>query len=276
MRDEAFSDHDSDTARGGSRLGAASAAVVSVALLAVLVGWSYNLGVRDAGDVPVIRALEGAMRERPSDPGGARFAHQDRQIYDLMAGSADIPADVVIAAPAEALVDEDVPFGSMTGTEPVSLPSMTESEAEAPGLSLDDLVVAALAGPDGSSAAVGSSPLAPPRPERAAALTRVAAATPAQEAPAVQNDAALLAPGRPAIQLGAYQSEEMARAMWQEISTRNGDLLAGRQPVVTPLAGSSRTLHALRAAPFSDEAEARRLCDALRSRSEDCLVTELR
>jgi hypothetical protein len=83
-------------------------------------------------------------------------------------------------------------------------------------------------------------------------------------------------PGTPAIQLGAYLSAEVAQTMWRTLAARNGDLLAGREPVVNPIVGSTRTLYGLRAAPFATMAEAQGLCAALRARNEDCLVTELR
>lgn len=280
MRDEAYMDHRTGVAAKGSRVGAAFGAVASVAVLAGLVGWSYNLGVRDAGDVPVIRALEGAMRERPTDPGGARFAHQDRQVYDLMRATSE-PAEreVMLAPSPEPLADDDVAFSALDPAPAQPLPASVETDAVAGGaaLSLDDLVASVVG--DDVPARSGSltSPLAPVRPGRpGSGETRVAAAVPLAASVEVRSDATTLAPGRPAIQLGAYLSEEMAQEMWREIATRNGDLLAGRQPVVTPLVGSSRTLYGLRAAPFADEAEARSLCAAMRARSEDCLVTELR
>ncbi|PKP63650.1 MAG: SPOR domain-containing protein, partial [Alphaproteobacteria bacterium HGW-Alphaproteobacteria-8] len=55
-----------------SRWSAALGAVVSLAVLGAVVVWAYNLGVRDAADVPVVRAVEGPARMRPDDPGGAQ------------------------------------------------------------------------------------------------------------------------------------------------------------------------------------------------------------
>lgn len=280
MRDESFLDHRTGTATLGSRLGAAFGAVASVAVLAALVGWSYNLGVRDAGDVPVIRALEGAMRERPSDPGGARFAHQDRQVYDLMRETAaPAESEAMLAPPPEPLAEDDVAFSVLDPAPAGPLPGVRETDPapRADAVSLDYLVASVIGEDAPSRAGVLMSPLAPARPGRlGSGETRVAAAVAVPAAEEVRSDATTLAPGRPAIQLGAYLSEDMAQTMWREIATRNGDLLAGRQPVVTPLVGTSRTLYGLRAAPFADEAEARSLCAAMRARSEDCLVTELR
>ena len=55
------------------------------------------------------------------------------------------------------------------------------------------------------------------------------------------------------------------------IRNRNGDLLAGRDPVLEDVERAGRALVALRAGPFGSADEARALCDAMRSRDEDCI-----
>jgi hypothetical protein len=89
-------------------------------------------------------------------------------------------------------------------------------------------------------------------------------------APAAPVQTAAL--GDAEVQLGAYLSEADALRMWETISTRNGDLLGGRQPMIAPLQGATRMLYRLRAGPFASTEEARGLCVALQARGEDCLV----
>ncbi|MFN3613101.1 MAG: SPOR domain-containing protein, partial [Rubrimonas sp.] len=88
-----------------SRLGAAIAATAALALLAGVVTWSYRLGVRDANEVPVIRAAEGPSRVRPEDPGGAQFEHQGRAVYGAMSGAVPAPAEITLAPAPESLAD---------------------------------------------------------------------------------------------------------------------------------------------------------------------------
>ena len=45
-------------------------ALMSVALIAGLGVWGYQLAMRDVTGVPVVRALEGPMRVTPEEPGG--------------------------------------------------------------------------------------------------------------------------------------------------------------------------------------------------------------
>jgi hypothetical protein len=276
MRDESYIDYDALTDSpddvGGSAWRAAAAAVVSLCLLALLVVWAYRLGVRDAHDVPVIRAMVEQMRIAPEDPGGLQVAHQERQVYDLISGdAADETATATLAPPPEALEDEDLPMAALapeTVPEPVAA-AVTVAEpaiADAIETTVDDLVARVLGAstlPDPIPGAP-ASPLPALRPARGGGSAAVVA-TPAA-----------LTPARPAIQLGAYLSRSDALSMWDDLAARNGDLLAGRDPVVSELVGTSRTLYGLRAVPFATSAEASGLCAALRARNEDCLVTEIR
>jgi hypothetical protein len=276
MRDDTYADHDyllDDVAQDarGSRLAPVLGAVAAMALLAGLIVWSYRLGVRDAQDVPVIRAMVTDIRIAPTDPGGLQVEHQDRRVYDAMAGVVPTPPGAVQIAPGpESLAAEDLPARRLmpetgaamaeTAAEPLP-PAVTEIRG------IDDLVAAALAEP--GPAGEARSPLPPTRPGPAASAV---AANPTP----VAVTASPFQPGTPAIQLGAYLSAEVAQTMWRTLAARNGDLLAGREPVVNPIVGSTRTLYGLRAAPFATMAEAQGLCAALRARNEDCLVTELR
>ena len=74
-------------------------AALSLALIAGLGVWGYQLLVRDVSGVPVVRALEGPMRIAPEDPGGARAAYQGLAVNEIAAeGTAAEPADLVVLA----------------------------------------------------------------------------------------------------------------------------------------------------------------------------------
>lgn len=85
----------------GQRALTLAGAVASVALVAGLGWWGYDLALRDARGVPVIRALEGAMRVAPENPGGEEAEHQGLAVNDVAAqGTAAPPADRLVLAPA--------------------------------------------------------------------------------------------------------------------------------------------------------------------------------
>jgi hypothetical protein len=269
MRDESFIDYDvltdaGEATGGGASWRGAAAALVSVCVLALLVVWAYRLGVRDAHEVPVIRALVDEMRIAPEDPGGLQVAHQDRQVYDMVAGNPVETDGATDLAPApETLAEEDLPMAALVPDAIGAVPEAAPAAPAAP-VTVDDLVAAVLgatAGPD----PIPDAPLSP-----------LPALRPARAGGSLDAEPAAFVPPQPAIQLGAYLTRADALAMWDSLSARNGDLLAGRDPVVSTLVGTDRTLYGLRAVPFATAAEAQGLCAALRARSEDCLVTELR
>lgn len=105
------------------------------------------------------------------------------------------------------------------------------------------------------------------------------ASPPAVSAASTAPSSAALPPAPPAaapvsgygVQLGAFGSEAGARAAWQGAVSRHGAVLAGLEPAIAPVASGSGKLYRLRAAVPS-EAKARSVCEALRARSQACVV----
>lgn len=87
-------------------------AAVSLALVVGVGVWGYQLLARDVSGVPVVRAVSGAMREEPKNPGGLPAAHQGLSVNDVAAGGlAADPADQIILAPPPINLDaEDTPM----------------------------------------------------------------------------------------------------------------------------------------------------------------------
>jgi hypothetical protein len=119
-------------------------AALSLALIAGLGYWAYQLIVRDVTGVPVVRALEGPMRIAPEDPGGSTAAYQGLAVNAIAAeGTAAAPADRVVLAPAEVnLTEED---RSMAALLP-DAPAAPIAAVAAQPLSAIDLAVAAALG----------------------------------------------------------------------------------------------------------------------------------
>lgn len=87
-------------------------AAMSLALLAGGAVWGYKLIVRDATGVPVVRAMEGPMRQAPGDPGGTIALNTGLSVNAVAAvGEAAPPEDVlVLAPPTPDLTVEDLLF----------------------------------------------------------------------------------------------------------------------------------------------------------------------
>ena len=118
MRDQRSSDSldylptDGKTGIVGTAIKGLSA-IISFTLIAGIVIWSYRLGVRDANDLPVIQAMEGAARVQPEDPGGTQADHQGLEVNGVLANNEAPPVstDVTTAPDATVLTEEDAAQG---------------------------------------------------------------------------------------------------------------------------------------------------------------------
>ncbi len=121
-------------------------AVVSLALVAGLGVWGYELLMRDVNGVPVVRALEGPMRVAPDNPGGVEAPHQGLSVNTVAADvGPEEPAERLILAPAPIELDgDDQPVLSLLPDTPAA------AEADATGTAPVTSDTAALdAGADG-------------------------------------------------------------------------------------------------------------------------------
>ncbi len=98
-------------------------AVASLALVAGVGVWGYQLIMRDVSGVPVVRAAEGPMRVQPENPGGTPADHQGLAVNAVAAvGTAAPPADRLILAPRPvSLTDEDTPMAAFEATNAVQV-----------------------------------------------------------------------------------------------------------------------------------------------------------
>ncbi|UZD92223.1 SPOR domain-containing protein [Cognatishimia activa] len=272
-------------------------AVVSLGLILGAGVWGYKLLVRDVTGVPVVRAIEGPMREQPVDPGGQQAAHQGLAVNSVAAeGTAAAPADrLVLAPPPIQLNDTDEPAA---GTDvavtapPVSEETTVAAAPEAisapppiqPG-DVDALVNQIVAD---ATPLTELEPVAEPKPEAAVAVVKeglgtslrpklrpsqFSAPAPVEVVASVSVDVApeTLPAGTRLVQLGAYASPDIARAEWDKLQTKFGDYLGDKKRVVQKATSGGRTFYRLRAMGFADLSDARRLCSALKAENADCI-----
>lgn len=90
-----------------SKLVNTAGAAMSVALVAGIGVWGYQLLMRDVTGVPVVRALDGPMRVQPENPGGEQTAHQGLSVNRVQSdGVAEPTAERLVLAPSGAGVTE--------------------------------------------------------------------------------------------------------------------------------------------------------------------------
>ncbi len=278
-------------------------AMLSVALIAGLAVWGYKLAVRDVTGVPVVRALEGPMRVQPDDPGGVAADYQGLAVNDVAAGAPDQLAEEVALAPAPmSLSDEDQPAvaviadagsaevdGGTTDLSEADILAMVDSAtaniqplsasiSEDAVLSSTVPVAEARTVVPASVPGVTVSPRPVPRP--ADLVTRaatspvdlaVASATAATE-PAYHDVAISDVPsGTRLVQLGAFDSVDVAQAEWTKIMNRFSDVFVGKDRVVEKAQSGGKTFYRLRAMNFADLSDARRFCSALMAEKAACI-----
>ena len=83
--DEFEGDYNPPAAHPMQRWTTLAGGVISLVLVVGIGVWGYNIAMRDAMGVPVVRALEGPMRVAPENPGGEIAAHQGLSVNDVAA-----------------------------------------------------------------------------------------------------------------------------------------------------------------------------------------------
>lgn len=278
----------------------------SIALIAGLGIWGYQLTMRDVTDVPVIRALEGPSRIQPDDPGGQLAEHQGLAVNSVQAeGEAEGPAPQIILAPEPIdLTTEDVVLAAPEeGTVPTG--TATDELAETIGtvvsLSLQEqaltpeeqaeLLAARLA--DGTDP-IFSEPVPEPAVERLDTSvpgvnlslrpvlrprvdlkklqeTAASAAASGSIEPIVDADPAKIVSGTRLVQLGAFDDEITARAEWDKIAAGFSDYMDGKRRLVQEAKSGGRTFYRLRAVGFDDLNASRRFCAVLVAANAACI-----
>lgn len=102
----------------------------------------------------------------------------------------------------------------------------------------------------------------------------IAAMAPAQQTASVASPQTLIAdtvaPGTPLVQLGAYQTAEIAAADWATLSQRFAEFMGGKARVIQPAESGGEPFYRLRAAGFTDMDDANRFCAVLVAEGARC------
>jgi hypothetical protein len=285
------------------RLRRLGGAVLFLAVIAAMGTWAYRLGVRDAGEVPIIRAMTGPARIKPENPGGDTAAHQGLEVNSVLAGQASPEPDMnaaelapapdvlraedgpqgelVVAAPeafGEAEAGEDLPMPAEDGLDVATLERAAAEDTAPAGFDASRLIEAVIgqetAPVEDAAAPIETALVARPRSRPAglaASRPSNAVATPV----AASREVASVRPGARLVQLGAYDSEAITRQAWGQLVSRHGDLLGAKSLYIERTTANARVFYRLRVAGFERADETRAMCEALRARSVDCIPVTL-
>ena len=228
------------------------AIVIALASLVVVVVWP-PLSLKTPADVIVVKAIDGAIKVKPTDPGGMTVPHQDLLVIDLLkSGGADTGE-----------VETLQPRASAPEPPPISA-GKTDSAAADPAP--DSATPAAPDAPDAGSenaAAIQKKTVKAPSVKPATKPATKPAIKPAIK----QSDGPVFV-----IQLAAFRSDEKANEIASLLSEKHSSRLQGMRLQTMRLdTGSNGVFFRVVSAPMS-RAEAENTCTKLRRAGQDCFL----
>lgn len=212
-------------------------------------------------DQPILASMVTSAPQLPARP-----AQAAKPVPDVNAALQSGDVDGLVAQ----LTDGIDPMEEDSSDDAVEPTDVSASAADPLDMAVSNAVAVAMIEEPGVKASLRPKT----RPATRAALATPASFTPETETDTAQTremDAATLPVGTRLVQLGAFDSPEIARAQWDALNGRFGAYLEGKARVVQEASSGGRTFYRLRAHGFVDIADARRFCSALVAENADCI-----
>ena len=266
-------------------------AALSLSLLAGAIGWSYQLIVRDINQIPIVRAQLGPLRVAPDNPGGLTAANQGLSVTQLAVNEKPLLSNEIHLAPAAEILNaenlalkstEDVKSNKDDETfeikevnaENILNLTVLSNEIEAGSNSKEEAVISKVAfsqkkmeienavslalslADDQVASSTSLRPKIRPKSfhqNNKIGLDQVATNEPISEPPM----------GSAVVQLGAFESKNLAKIEWQRFEKLLGSMLISKKMVVQKAESGGKIFYRLRASGFEDISDARQFCTAI-------------
>jgi hypothetical protein len=270
-------------------------ALISLTLVIGVIYWVFELGRRDATEVPVIQAMVGEARELPENSGGPEVDNQGLQVNEVLGSDATAPVEpeTTLAPPPQRVVAEDVTPPVVAPQTPLTLVPVepTQTPPETPPETPVETTSASTLPP--SIPGADPNMVRPSRRVQTAALSpnadllsdaiasAILEATTEPTAQAIESTSAQTTPapsfaGEKMIQLGAYDDEESANRDYDLLLEDNQDLMGRLVRFVERREAGGRVFYRLRARGFTNMEAAADMCSALLARSVQCIAVTAR
>jgi len=274
-------------------------AFLSLALAIGIGVWAYKLIMRDVSGIPVIAASSDPMRIAPEDPGGTSAQNQGLSVNAVAEeGSVTNPQKVTLAPRPVVLVTDDLASNELkqkatealrvSNIETTSLdmnvladeivgdsPEPSIADVQIDGNQVENALRMALSGEIEQEAEDERQSAASLRPR--ARPSDISPAPNSVELASVQEIAPENIPaGTALVQLGAFDSEAIARTEWMRLSQKFPSFMAERSRVIQRADRGGRIFYRLRADGFADLNDARRFCALLVASNADCIPVTVR
>ena len=266
-------------------------AALSVFLMVGAIGWSYQLFIRDINQIPIVRAQLGPLRVAPEDPGGLTAANQGLSVTQLAVNEKPLLSNEIHLAPAAQILNAEnlglEVTDSIQSNADVGMLEIKEVNAE------NSINLKALSNKievdKGSkeTAILSKVAFSQKRIEienavsLALSITDDPAASLALLRPKIRPDTLQkhnkitgdqvvtresifeLAKGSAVVQLGAFDSKNLAKIEWQRFEKLLGSILIAKKMIVQEAESGGKIFYRLRAAGFDDISDARQFCTAI-------------
>ena len=269
-------------------------AALSFFLLASAIGWSYQLIVRDINQIPVVRAQLGPLRVAPDDPGGLTAANQGLSVTQLAVNEKPLLSNEIHLAPAAEIlnaehlalqVTEDVKSNTGDGKFEIEEVNAENSinlkevsnEIEVDTSSKKEVVLSKVAFSQKKIEIENAVSLALSitddpvdsltllRPKIRPMISRRNNKTTGDQV--VNNEPISNLPiGSAVVQLGAFESKNLAKSEWQRFEKLLGSILFSKKMIVQKAESGGKIFYRLRASGFDDISDARQFCSAISDR----------
>ena len=275
-------------------------AALSLALAIGIGVWAYKLIIRDVSGIPVIAASKEPMRIAPKDPGGTSAQNQGLSVNAVAEeGSVPDPQKVTLAPRPVVLITDDLAVKELKEKAKASLrvadvnrtkldmdalaDSIANNESETDkrtftidGYQVEKALRQALSSDLGEALSSDSTQIdASLRPR--ARPTNLSPVPSGLEVSSVSEIAPEnIAAGTALVQLGAFDSEAIARTEWMRLSEKFPSFMAERSLVIQRADRGGRVFFRLRANGFTDLNDARRFCALLVASNADCIPVTVR
>jgi len=295
---EAYPEHPTE-GPGFALIAQSIGAFLSLALAIGIGVWAYKLIMRDVSGIPVIAASSDPMRIAPEDPGGTSAQNQGLSVNAVAEeGSVTNPQKVTLAPRPVVLVTDDLASKELkqkatealrvSNIETTSLdmnvladeivgdsPEPSIADVQIDGNQVENALRMALSGEIEQEAEDERQSAASLRPR--ARPSDISPAPNSVELASVQEIAPENIPaGTALVQLGAFDSEAIARTEWMRLSQKFPSFMAERSRVIQRADRGGRIFYRLRADGFADLNDARRFCALLVASNADCIPVTVR
>ncbi|MEM8850041.1 MAG: SPOR domain-containing protein [Pseudomonadota bacterium] len=212
----------------------------------------------------------------------SEIAAPDLAVQTVVAQATDLIATPAVALASDVAELQVTPLGDLNAPVELISASAPATLPETPPVIAPETPVAAVAATVRGVVRTERPRLRPAR--RVAAVATPAVATDAAPVQTVSADATAIrevapgdvAPGTRVVQLGAFDSEALARGEWERLYGRFGDFMEGKSRMIQKARSGGRDFWRLRVVGFDDASDARRFCSTLLARDAACIPVTMR